>query len=111
MSTTKPRPGSMAEADHKSTRLFLIGAGIVIAIIMSMVYLNFPSTFLHTVYYARSGAVAHIASGVLFAACYYFIYTGWKASWGEKSGGSYGLIAVVLLALAIATSAGFNFSL
>lgn len=103
--------GSMAEADAKSSKRFFIGAALVIAVIMSAIYFNFPSSFFHTVYYVRSGTLAHIASILLFATCYYFIVAGAGILWGEKSGGNYTIIVLVLLGLAIATSAGFNFSL
>lgn len=101
----------MGAAEQKSAKRFYIGAAIIIAVIMSMIYLNFPSTFLHTVYYVRSGTVAHIVSVILFIACYGFIVKGSGIMFDEKSGGNYGLIAGGLLALAIAMSAGFNFSL
>lgn len=103
--------GSMGEADAKSSKRFFIGAAVIIAVIMSMIYFNFPSTFFHTVYYVRSGGWAHGISLVLFAVCYYFIIAGAGILWGEKSGGNYGLIATVLLALAMLTAFGFNLSL
>jgi len=101
----------MGDADRASAKRFYIGSAIVIAIVMSMIYFNLPSTFLHNVYYVRSGTVAHIVSLILFIACYFFIIKGSGIAFGEKSGGSYGLIIAVLLGLAIATSAGFNFAL
>lgn len=103
--------GSMAEADAKSSKRFFIGAAVVIAVIMSMIYFNFPSTFLHTVYYVRASGLSHVLSVFAFAACYVFILVGSGILWEEKSGGNYTIITLGSLALAIALSAGFNFSL
>jgi len=109
--TKKFREGSMGAADEKASRRFLIVATIIVLVIMSMVFIGFPKTYLHDPWYKRSGTVAHIFSFISFLGCIAFMWFGKDWTWGERGGKEYGIISGLLLVLGIILSAGFNFSL
>lgn len=111
----KFREGSMGAAEQKSTRKFLIVATIIVAFIMSMIFLGVPRTFFRD-YYINSGGgfwgtAAHVSSFISFLGCIVFMWFGKDLTWGEKGGWQYGVISGILLVAGILLSAGFNFTL
>lgn len=107
---TKFPKGSMGAADQKSSRNFNIVATIVILLLMSMIYLDFPHTYLND-WYRRAGTITNIVSVFPFLGAIYTLWFLGDTTYGEDGGKQYGHIVLGLVALGILISAGFNFSL
>lgn len=107
---TKFRKGSMGAADEKSAKRFLIGATIIVSLIFSMVYLNFPHTFLND-YHRAAGSFWKVVGVFPFIGSVGFMWFGRETTWGEKGGWQYGAISIGLLALGIFCGCGWTFDL
>jgi hypothetical protein len=95
---------------EKSSRNFLIGAGIIYALILIEIYFGVFGTYLH-LYEKRAPTIANILALIPFAASGYILFKGVKQGDLGKSPGAAGAAILILLALGIALSAGFNFDL
>ena len=103
--------GSMGEAEAQSTKRFLIVAAIIIVIIFSMVYLGVPHTNL-IVWHRKASMFWKVVGVIPFAGSIIFLALGRDATATESgSGGTYGLIAIGLVALGILCGCGWNFDL
>lgn len=118
MSTDKPRPGSMAEADQRSMIRFCIGATVIVVVVALVTYANLFNTYFFD--YFKAGVAretkwflkaTHYLGALSFAASVYWIWKMPNYSFKEKSAWIYGVVALFLLALGILLAAGFNFDL
>lgn len=104
------RKGSMGAADKKSEKLILIGATVVVLLILSMLYFNFPHTFFND--WHKSAADFWKYTGwIPLAASIGWMWFGKDVTFGEKGGKEYGLISILLIVLGICMSCGWNFDL
>jgi len=100
---------TMADADKASARRFYIGFGIIIAALMFITYTGIPSNFFHD-WFVSAGNVKYL-SIVSYLAAFIFVFKADQLAFNEKSGGTFGFIAALLVVLSICLSAGFVFDL
>lgn len=105
------RPGSMAEADAKSTKRFFIGASIIVGLIILITII--PNNLYFHAYFKRAPMISKIAGFISAAAWYWFL---WKKSvdfsYGKKASMTLTLVILgVGLLLTLMLLFGFNLDL
>ncbi len=106
MSQTNYRPGSMGAAEKKSTKKFLIGAGVVYLIILLLLWGVIP-TYMHQ-YFKRADFLLNLIGIIAILGSFYMIYSATKKGEAKVS---YIIGAFILLAFGICCACGFNFDL
>ena len=100
----------MKEADDRSAKRFMIGATIIVALIFSMIYFNFPHTYLND-WHRAAGGFWKVVGVFPFIGCVLFMWFGKELTWGEQGGKQYGLISILLLIFGVLSACGWNFDL
>jgi len=102
MSNEKPRPGSMAASEKKSSTIFLYVAAIVTLLVAMCVFVF--NTDLKA-FANRAGTFWNIVGGVCFVVSFAILYIGKK----EEVDAKMGIAWFIFMALAILCSCGWNF--
>lgn len=107
---TQFREGSMGASEQKSTRNFMVGAGVILLIFALLLYFNVGNTFLGRLQNNGGTGLAFL-SLIPFAAACYILWTGYQTGDLGKNP-TFKIIAVLLLIILTACIAcGFNFDL
>lgn len=99
---------SANEADRAANKRFVIGAAIIIGIIALLTYTPLFHTDLHAFFAVTKSGTKWLGL-VLFAIAFYLVYQAHNVSGGKGSAG-YWIAILLIIALAIATACGFDFS-
>jgi hypothetical protein len=99
------RPGSMAAADAKANKNFVIGAGVIyLLVLLSFTVFN---TDMHD-YFKTAGAFANITGIILVLGSYFLVFNSQNQVLPAKSGFVYWVAVVVLLIIGLWLSIGFQ---
>lgn len=99
---------SANDADRAANKRFVIGAAIIIAIIALLVYTPLFHTDLHAFFAVTTSGTKWLGL-VLFAIAFYLVYRAHNVDGGKGAAG-YWIAILLIIALAIATACGFDFS-
>lgn len=99
---------SANDADRAANKRFVIGAAILIGIIALLIYTPIFHTDLHA-FFAVTKSWTKWLGIIVFAIAFYLVYVAHNVNGGKGAAG-YWIAILLLIALAIATACGFDFS-